>query len=64
MRGNSTGGEGIRSGSPEAADEVEMTTSKLSKKKILKRVGREMERASQRERRTSRANVVTSMSSP
>lgn len=49
MSGNSTGGEGIRSGSPEAADEVERTTSKLSKKKNLEEVGREMERASQRE---------------
>ena len=64
MSGNSTGGEGIRSGSPEAADEVAMTTSKVSKKKILERVGREMERGSQRERRKSRAKVVTSMSSP
>lgn len=39
----------------EAAAKVEMAMTKLSKKKILERVGREVERASQRERRKSRA---------
>lgn len=50
--------ECVRSGSPEADAKVEITAISFIQKEILERVNNEMEKASYKERKNSRADVV------